>query len=144
MVRRTRQRGFLLIDAIVGTVLLGVALSVCIGLAGRAIAAQSLGQEMRTAAMLIDEQLNLIVMRGPDDYSSRYGLSGQCEAPFEAFGYVIEMGGGQGGDPYSVTVTVSWVSGGRERAESVQTLIAPRLGDDPDPERRPEEDVTRW
>jgi hypothetical protein len=36
-----------------------------------------------------------------------------------------------------------WASGGYERTASCETLIAPRLGDDPDPPRKPEETVAR-
>ncbi|MFM9996099.1 MAG: hypothetical protein ACKVU4_09895 [Phycisphaerales bacterium] len=141
---RTNRRGVVLVDAIVGSLLLGVVLAVILGLAGRSLTAQMRGEELRTAAMLLDEQLNLVLMRGPDEYASRFDSEGPCDAPFNRYSYRLDITDGQSGAPYRVRATVSWVSGGRTRAESVETCMAPRLGDDPDPERRPEEAVDRW
>ncbi len=137
------RRGFILVDAIVGSILLGVALAVIIGIASRSLSAQSEGEELQTAAMLIDEQLNLVLARGPDNYGSRFSTEGECDPPFERFRYQLNISGGQGGDAYSVSATVSWTSAGRERSETVETMIAPRLGDDPDPDRRPTQPVER-
>lgn len=140
-----RRRGVMLVDAIVGTVLLGVALAVLIGLAGRAMSAQSQGEQLQTGAMLLDERLNLVLLHGPDEYGKRFELTGACEPPFEAYRYEVEIAGGQSGDPYVVTATIFWRAGGggRERSATIQTLIAPRLGDEPDPIRKPEESVRR-
>ena len=52
-------------------------------------------------------------------------------------------GGGTGGAPYHVTATISWFSAGRTQSETVETCIAPRLGDEPNPDRRPEQNVDR-
>ena len=139
-----RPRGVVLVDAIVGSILLGMALATIIGLATRAIGAQIEGQELRTAAMLLDEQLNVVLMRGPDGYASRFDTEGPCEEPFANYSYRLEISGGESGNAYDVVATVSWFSAGRVKSESVRTLIAPRLGDDPDPIRRPDEAVQRW
>lgn len=142
--RRRARRGVMLIDAIVAAVLLGVALAVMIGLGGRALTSQTTGEQLQTAAMLIDEQLNLVLARGPDDYASRFPTKGPCDAPFQNFEYQLEFSGGQSGDAYRVIATISWLAGGQIRTESVETMIAPRLGEEPDPERRPGEAVNRW
>jgi hypothetical protein len=142
VVRRAR-RGIILVDAIVGSILLGVALSVVIGIAGRALTAQAQGEELQTAAMLLDEQLNLVVARGPDNYASRFTTEGECDAPFQRFRYQLDFAGGDAGAPYHVTAVVSWSSGGREHSEIVETYIAARLGDEPDPDRRPKQNVDR-
>ena len=139
-----RRRAVILIDAIVGTILLGIALAVIIGLGAQALSAQAVGEELQTVAMLLDERLNTVLALGPEEYSGRNDTEGACDAPFEAFHYRIELSGGQSGDPYTVTVTISWRSGARARAESVRTTIAPRLGDVPDPVRAPQEAVPRW
>jgi hypothetical protein len=93
--------------------------------------------------MLLDEQLNLVMARGPDDYAGRFDAEGVCDEPFQAYRYRLELRGGGGGEPYTVTATISWQAGGRERSESAQTLIAPRLGEEPDPDRRPGQTVER-
>ncbi len=141
---RHLARGAVLVDAIVGSVLLGVALAVIIGLAGRSLSAQKRGEELRVAAMLLDEQLNLVLMRGPDEYASRFDTVGACDTPYANYSYRVDINGGQSGDPYLVRATVSWASGGRLRSESVETFMSPRLGEDPDRERRPQEAVDRW
>jgi Tfp pilus assembly protein PilV len=137
------RRGMLLVDAIVGSILLGVALTSLVALASRALSAQTEGEELQTAAMLVDEQLSLVLARGPDSYASRFDTEGECDPPFQRFHFTLAIAGGQGGDAYKVTATVTWTSAGRERSESVETSIAPRLGDDPDPDRRPPVTVDR-
>ncbi len=138
------RRGVTLVDALIGSVLLGVALAVLLGIGTRAIGAQARGEDLRNAAAIIDEQLNLIVARGPDNYGSRFDTVGIADPPFQKYRYQVEFSGGQGGNAYEVTVTVTWNSGSGERRESVTTLIAPRLGDEPDPIRKPDEAVSRW
>lgn len=137
------RRGVVLVDAIVGTILLGVSLAVMLGMLGRAISSQTRGEELQTAAMLIDEQLNLVLARGPDSYGRQFPLEGPCEPPFTTYRFVLSIDGGQVGEPYRVVATVLWSSGGRERSASCETLLAPRLGEDPDPPRRPGETVAR-
>lgn len=138
-----RRRGALLIDAIIGAILLGISLAVILSLGGRAISSQAEGEQLRTAAMLIDERLNLVLMSGVEGYTSKFDLTGACEPPFQNFTYKVDIGGGQSGDPYTVAVTVEWFAAGRSKSETVETLIAPRLGDDPDPIRQPDQPVQR-
>lgn len=136
-------RAVILIDVLVATVLLGVALAVLIGIAGQAMRAQDGGRRLETAANLLDEQLQLVLARGADSYGSRFPVEGACDEPFQDYRFKLAFDGGDGGEPYRVTATVSWVRAGRTESESVQTLIAPRRGTDPDPERRPGEAVER-
>lgn len=140
----TPTRGIALVEVLVATLILGVALSVLVGLAGRALWAQASGERLETAAMLLDEQLNLVLARGPDSYASRFDTRGRCDEPFEMYTYSLDISGGDGGAPYRVAATVSWEEGGRVRSETVETCMAPRLGDDPDPYRRPDDAVLRY
>ncbi len=147
-VRTTRrllgaQRGFVLVDVLVAAVLLGFSLVAVMGMISNALSSQRLGEQMEIAAMLLDEQLNMVVARGPDNYAQRFGLEGRCEQPFQDYSYELDFGGGAGGEAYTVTATVRWTDGGRQRVESVQTKVAPRIGDEPDPERKPQETVIR-
>lgn len=137
------RRGALLVDVIVATIILGSAVVAILGVVGRSISAQARGEELRTAAMLLDEQLNTVLMLGPDSYASSGSVEGRCEPPFENYAYRLEFTGGIGGDPYMVRATVSWMSGGRVRSESIETFMAPRLGDDPDPDRKPASPIGR-
>lgn len=140
---RHRRCGVALVDIIVAVVLLGSALAVMVGMAGSALAAQRSGEDLQHAAMLIDEQLNLVLARGADNYSSRFPVEGPCEPPFERFRYQLDITGGQDSNAYFVTATIFWSSAGRPQSVSVSTRIAPRRGDDPDPDRRPRETVDR-
>jgi type II secretory pathway pseudopilin PulG len=146
--RPTRcTRGFALIDCIVATVLLGIALSVMIGLASNAISSQTTGEKLATAATLADEQLQLVLARGPDDYAHRFPVQGQCETPFTDYSYKLDLTGSGGvGTPYTVACTISWNAGGSPRTLSIDTLMAPRTGAEdvePDPLRAPQTAITR-
>lgn len=140
MVRRA-QRGFLLIEAVIGTIVLGVALAVIVGLAGRSIGAQREGESLQIAAMLADEQLSNILVFGVDQYSSRFPTRGACEAPYANYSFELKFTGGQGLEPYRVSCTISWSSGRTPRSMMVETLMSPQRGEEP--ERRPEEVISR-
>lgn len=138
------RRAFALVDVITGAILLGVALAVAIGLISRAISSQQLGEELQIAAMLADEQLNLVLARGPDGYGKQFPLDGACEAPFERFAYALDIAGGSDSSPYTIAVTITWPGGAEGRSITIETLMASRLGDDPDPDRLPVEPIQRY
>lgn len=135
---RPRPRAFALVDAIVAAVLLGVSLAVIIGLSGQSVSAQARGRDLRTAAMLADEQLNLVLARGPDDYARRFPTEGPCDPPFDRFRYRLDFLSGSASDAYLVRATISWYTGVTPESLVIETLIAPRRGDDPDPDRAPD------
>jgi type II secretory pathway pseudopilin PulG len=144
VIRRAQQHGFLLMDAIVATVILGIALSVILGLGSLAISSQSRGEQEQIAAMILDEQLELVLAVGPEQYEAVFESQGPAAAPFQNYIYDIEIETLGGRDPYRITATVTWQHAGRERSLSTQTLIAPRIGEDPDPDRRPQESLGRF
>jgi len=134
--RPRRRRAVALIDAIVATIILGVALAVIVGLTAQAISSQSQGERMQIGAMLADEQLSLVLARGPDDYAKTFPLTGACDAPFQDYTYALTIGGGSESEPYQVQATISWKSpSGRDERLSIQTLMAARLGIERDPIR---------
>jgi hypothetical protein len=130
-------RSFALVDVIVASVLLGVSLAVMLGIVGRATTAQADAQRLATAAMLADEQLNLVLAFGADEYLRRFPAAGSCDEPFNDFSYELSISGGTESTPFTVSAAIHWVTGARPQSLSIQTLIAPRPGDDADPERRP-------
>lgn len=138
-----QRRGFMLLDAIVATVILGIALSVILGLGSLAIASQSRGEQEQVAAMLIDEQLELLLAVGPEEYAAVFDARAQAPAPFENYQFDIDIEALGGRDPYLVTAVVTWQHAGRERSLTVETMVAPRLGEEPDPDRRPQESLGR-
>lgn len=144
MVSRLRcPGGFVLIDALVATVVLGIALAGVLGLGASAVRSQAQGEELQIAAMIADARLELIVALGVEGYRSEEELRGLGEGSWGAYAWFVDIEPGSGSDPYFVTVTVAWEAGGRLRQLSVETLVAPRLGDEPDPDRRPQETLGR-
>lgn len=140
---RAARPAFALVDVIAGSILLGVALAVTIGAAGNALSAQSRGRDLALAAMLADEQLSLVLARGPENYAGRFGLAGPCDEPFQQFSYTLTFSGGSLYDPYRVAATISWSAGGRPQSLTIETLVAARTGDEPDPVRAPEAPIDR-
>lgn len=142
--RGTFARGVVLVDILVASVVMGVALAVLVGMAGRALSSQLQGERLGIAAMLADEQLNLILIKGPDNYGSRVELEGPCDAPFADYRYKVAFKGqAAGGEAYEVTATILWKESGRDKSISVDTLISPRIADEPDPDRKPPQRVER-
>jgi len=142
--RVVARAGVILVDILVAAVVMGVALAVMVGMAGSAMSSQMQGERLAIAAMLADEQLNLVLMRGPDNYGSRFALEGACDAPFTEYRYKVEFRGqAAGGDPHDVAATILWFESGREKSVMVETLMSPRIGEEPDPERKPPETVER-
>ncbi len=138
------RRGFALLDALIGGVLLGLAMVVVIGLTGSAISSQARGEQLQIAAMLADERLNLVLAVGPEDYPSTFEVKGVCDEPFSDFAYEVDITPRPEGDPFLIKAIIKWRTiGGRSQELAVETLVAPRVGDDPNPDRRPEETVGR-
>lgn len=127
--RPTSRRAVALVDAIVAVIILGVSLSVILSLTGQAISSQRVGEEIQNAAMLADEQLNLVLTQGPDDYAKSFPIDGVCDAPFDtspAYRFKLQIDGQGDTAPFKVRCTITWDSSGRERSVSVDTLIAAR------------------
>jgi type II secretory pathway pseudopilin PulG len=139
----SQRRAFVLIDAIVAAVVLGLALVVVIGLSAEALTSQTRGEQLSTAARLVDEQLNLVLAVGPEAFSSVFDSEGRCEAPFESYTYAVRIESAPLGEAMPVSVTIRWTAGGRERDLTIESRVAPRLGEDPDPERQPTETLGR-
>lgn len=131
------KRAFTLVEAVVATVILGVALTVLLGLTSRAVGSQTRGEHLATAAMLADNRLNLVLALGPEEYPSEFDMRGNCESPFEDYAFEMDISPRGQTDPYDVAVTVSWKSAGRTQSITIETRVAPRRGDEPDPERAP-------
>jgi len=140
------RRGFALVDVIVGAVILGASLAVVVGLAGQAVTAQLKGQDLTTASMLADEQLNLVLARGPDDYQKRFRSEGPCDEPFDDYSYSVKIDGTGQSAPYEVSATITWSRAWGPQSLTIRTLVASRIAGEefePDPERRPETPIQR-
>ncbi|MEM9083977.1 MAG: hypothetical protein AAGB34_10315 [Planctomycetota bacterium] len=137
------SRAFALVDAVVGGTLLAVALVAIIGLTGGAVSTQTRAERLAHAAMLADEQLQLVVALGPETYPSSVGLAGDFEEPFEEYRYEVRIVP-DGEELFAVEAEVFWeVSRSRERSLLIETTVAVRRGEETDPERQPDQTIER-
>ncbi|NRA57054.1 MAG: hypothetical protein HRU13_02905 [Phycisphaerales bacterium] len=144
MVAGGRRPGFLLVDVIVGTVLLGIALGGILTVSVRALSLQRESGDLRQAGMVADEIMSTVHAYGTDEYRNVIRSRGRATAPFDRFSYEIDVDGGGVGEPDEVEVLVTWQSAtGQRRSFVLEALIAPRLGDEPDPNRQPPEPIDR-
>ncbi|MGA0418670.1 MAG: type IV pilus modification PilV family protein [Phycisphaerales bacterium] len=135
-----RHRGFALVDAIIAGLLLAIGLAAIISLGSRALSLQQRGEREVVAASLLDEILATVLMEGPADYPKLHSMSGVFDEPFAAFEYEVAIDEGAPGVPFRVVATVRHESGD---SYSCETLIAPKLGEEPDPPRQPLEPIDR-
>ncbi|MFO0827049.1 MAG: hypothetical protein U0572_02780 [Phycisphaerales bacterium] len=134
------RRAFALIEVLVGGILLAIGLSAVLVIGSRALDMQRRGERDVIASALLDGILSQMLADGPKDYVDMYPLSGTCDPPFTDFDYAIEVDDGAPGVPFRVLVRVSHITGQEWFCE---TSIAPKLGDEPDPDRMPEEPLDR-
>lgn len=139
--RGTARRGIALIDVIVGTILLAIGLSGILVLTSRAMVLQRKGEVEVVAASLIDELLSTILAEGPTDFQKMYDTFGSYTEPFQEYDYIVDIDDRGIGYPFRVTATVIHRPTGAEY--SVQTLIADREGEDPNPVRQPTKPIDR-
>lgn len=140
--RPTCRRAVALLDALVAAMILGIGLAAILSLSSNALTSQAGGEQIATASMLADEQLNFVLARGPDDYAKHFPVEGACDDPFGNYRFKLEFSGG-GGEAYRVRAIILWIAGPRQQSLTIETAIAPRPGDNPNPDRRPAQPVER-
>jgi hypothetical protein len=141
-----RRRGAVLLDVIVGTIMLGIGLSVIISLSSRSLAMQNDGERRMVAAWLADEVLNHVLVEGPIEFRRTVPLRGDYGPPFDGYAYHVDIEDIGLNLPLRVTATISWPSGRSIQQVQVQTLIAEKKGTEEDHRREPDEmlDRDRW
>ncbi len=135
------RRGFALVDAVIGGVILAVGLAAILTLTARAMMMQRSGETAIIAAHLCDELLAQVLMEGPEDYIDLYDSFGRFHEPFDEFDFAVELDDRGEGLPWRVTATVFHRPTGE--SFSVQTMIATRGGEEPNPDRTPPEPIDR-
>lgn len=132
-----------LMDVLVAGMVLSGALVAVLGIASRSLNAQLRGEQIQEAAMVLDSLLNDVLAVGPAEYLKVGELSGVVEPPFDRFTYRITIDDVSPSQPFRVTARVWWNAGGGEQTAEAQTLMARRLGDEPDPDRTPTQPAER-
>jgi len=128
------RRGYALLDALLGGVLLAVALAAVLSLAARSMQMERAGEEEVVAAALLDEVLSMVLVEGPAEYPKRHDTSGRFDHPFSEWEYDIIIEPQGLGDPWRVTAQVRAPTGSTYDCD---TLLAPHPDDVPVIIRRP-------
>ena len=142
---RTRTRtGVVLLDVLIAALLLGVGLAVTLSMASQALRAEQTGEWRLTASWLADEALAMVVAVGPAVYQQSEPMEGRFEPPFERFDWILELSRPSDWEAWNARATVSWQDRGGPMSVAIDTLIAPRQGDEDDPVNwKPEEPLDR-
>ena len=135
-----KRGGFTLIEVIIAGVILALGAASLLSLTSRALQMQRRGEQKIIAASLLDELLATVLMEGPQDFVQMNSLNGPCDPPFEQWQFRVEIDSAVGSDPFRVLATVFAPDGDEFNCA---TLIAPRLGEEPNPERIPFEPIDR-
>lgn len=134
------RRAFALMEVVIAGIILAIGLGAIMSLAARALMDQQRGERAVMAAALLDELLASVLVEGPEEWPKSHDLSGQCDAPWSDFEFQINIEKAESGAPCDVLAIVRDPVGREFRCA---TRIALRLGDDPNPDRRPSEPVDR-
>lgn len=137
---RAVRPGFTLVEVLVSGMILAVGMSALLTLASRALSLQARGEHKIIAAALLDEILSSVLTEGPQDFTQLHPTSGPFDPPFEAWEYSIDIDDAIGLSPFAVRATVLGPDGSTYHCD---TLVAPKLGEEPDPERLPFEPIDR-
>jgi len=137
---RNTARGFTLIEVLVAGIVLAIGMTTLLTITSRALSTQQRGEERIIAASLLDELLGSVLTEGPQDFIKLRSSSGPCEAPFDDWEYEVDIENAVGSDPFKVLARVTSPNG---TPYECGTLIAPKLGEEPHPDRAPFEPIDR-
>lgn len=138
--RRASRRGFALLDAILGGVLLAVGLAGVVTLSQRSLVMLQRGEHEAMAAAMLDELLAGVVTEGPSAYAQVREPAGRMPAPWPDWEYSVEIRTGAVGDPMDVVAMVRSPEGIEYRCA---TRVAPHDDTLPPDERAPETPIDR-
>lgn len=139
---RRGRSGFALMDAVIAGVLLSIGMITVLSVGGQAMSMQRRGEVDVRAAAALDELLSGVLTEGPADYEKLHPLSGSFEvdSPYQDFQFALEIERGGSGVPARVLARVTHETG---RSYEVETSIAEKRGEEPDPVRIPSEPIDR-
>ena len=135
-----RRSGFALLDVVIAGVILAIGLSTIFSITSKSLTLQRDGEVRVMAAGMLDNLLSEVLLEGPADYPNLHSSSGRGEFPYEEFEFRLQISDPGVGEPYRVLATVTHDTG---RSFDCETLIAGKLGEEPDPIRLPQEPIDR-
>lgn len=134
------RRGFALVDVIIAGVILAIGLTTLFSITTRSLRLQKEGEIQVVSASLLDTLLSTVLTEGPLDYVKLHSTNGRFDPPFSDFEYQVRLDDPGEGTAVNVRATVTHETG---LEYSCETLIAVKLGEEPDPIREPEEMIDR-
>ncbi len=134
------RRAFALIEVVIAGVILAIGLAGVINVSVRSMEMHRRGEREVVAAMLLDGLLSQVLVDGVADFAKVHSTTGRCDAPYESWEFEVMLDPEGLGDPYTVTAIVRDPYG---HAYTVETRIAERLGEEPNPDRKPPEPFDR-
>jgi hypothetical protein len=138
------RRGVALIDVLVAALILAIGMTVTMSLASQSLLAQSTSEKRITASWLADGLLGMVLAEGPRRYSLRQQAEGVFDPPFEDYDFLVEIRSQGDWSPYVVRATVGWIDRNGPKQTFVETLVAPRQGEEDDwTDWRPDEPLDR-
>ena len=138
--RANGRPGFALLDVVIAGVILAIGLATLFSLTSRSLEAQREGEIKVLAAGMLDSLLSEVLLEGPADYQDLHSSAGRGDYPYEEFEYRIRISDPGVGEPYEVLAVVTHDT---RRTYECETLIAAKLGEEPDPIREPQEPIDR-
>ncbi len=138
--RRHHRSGFALLDVVIAGVILAIGLATIFSITSKSLKLQRDGEIRVMAAGMLDNILSEVLLEGPADYPDLHSSAGRGDFPYEEFEFRVRISDPGVGEPYLVLATVTHETG---RSFECETLIAGKLGEEPDPIRIPQEPIDR-
>lgn len=121
--RYKRVKGFTLVEALAGSLLLAVVAVVVCGLSHRCMVNNRRGMEYEQAYRLADECLERVSATGPRELVHKGSLSGDFGQRYPNYQYQLEIELTESTDLWQVTAAVRWGVDGNEYEIQVTTLL---------------------
>lgn len=120
---RKGRGGFTLVEALVSSVLLGMAAAALCALTTRCLVSTRLNRDHELAWQVLDRQLRLVDTMGIDAYVAQGEREGIAEMGGRVFSWQITVSLEDIGNLYEVTVMVGWVENKRSRRITASTML---------------------
>jgi prepilin-type N-terminal cleavage/methylation domain-containing protein len=118
-----QQKGFTLVEALVGSLILAVAAVVVCGLSHRCMVNNKRGMEYEQAYRLVDECLDRVTATGLEELIQKRNMSGNFGERYPNYRYLLEIEQTEARDLWQVTATVIWKVSDDEYKVEATTLL---------------------
>ena len=117
------KKGFTLVEALAGSLILAVAAVVVCGLSHRCMVNNKRGMEYEQAYRLVDECLDRVTATGLEELIQKRSMSGDFGKRYPNYRYLLEIEPTEAMDLWQVTAKVSWEVSDDEYKVEATTLL---------------------